>query len=230
MTPHSLLRPLLAFALALLVSFGGVPVARASLPLAAAQAAPTARAASEADQSLDASYRAFKEQWERNNLTIKEQVEASAREALQAFAAITRLSQDNLDQALNSLGEWATGASRGAEDAGDDPAARLQRNLELGQRSVRDLSRQFEAFQREVNRSTRTLPKELRDRFQADALAVERSIGRAAGALEALLADAKDSVKDASGEVRAGLADDLRSLDRALEEATKQVTRFFQVA
>lgn len=227
MTLHPLLRSILTFGLVLLVSLGGVSVARASMPLAAA---PAAQAGSEARQALEDSYRAFKQQWERNNLTIKEQIEASAREARQAFGDITRTSQDNPVQALRSLGDWATGVSRGAEEAGDDPAARLQRNLELGQRSVRDLSRQFDAFQSEVNRSTRTLPKELRDRFQGDALVVERSIGRAAASLEALLSDAKDSVKDASDDLRARVAEDLRTLDGALEEATKMVTAFFQVA
>jgi len=224
---HPLLRSILTFGLVLLVSLGGVSVARASMPLAVA---PAAQAGSEARQALEDSYRAFKQQWERNNLTIKEQIEASAREARQAFADITRTSQDNPVQALRSLGDWATGVSRGAEEAGDDPAAQLQRNLELGQRSVRDLSRQFDAFQSEVNRSTRTLPKELRDRFQGDALVVERSIGRAAASLEALLSDAKDSVKDASDDLRARVAEDLRTLDGALEEATKMVTAFFQVA
>jgi paraquat-inducible protein B len=227
MTLHPLLRSILTFGLVLLVSLGGVSVARASMPLAVA---PAAQAGSEARQALEDSYRAFKQQWERNNLTIKEQIEASAREARQAFGDITRTSQDNPVQALRSLGDWATGVSRGAEEAGDDPAARLQRNLELGQRSVRDLSRQFDAFQSEVNRSTRTLPKELRDRFQGDALVVERSIGRAAASLEALLSDAKDSVKDASDDLRARVAEDLRTLDGALEEATKMVTAFFQVA
>lgn len=227
MTLHPLLRSILTFGLVLLVSLGGVSVARASMPLAAA---PAAQAGSEARQALEDSYRAFKQQWERNNLIIKEQIEASAREARQAFGDITRTSQDNPVQALRSLGDWATGVSRGAEEAGDDPAARLQRNLELGQRSVRDLSRQFDAFQSEVNRSTRTLPKELRDRFQGDALVVERSIGRAAASLEALLSDAKDSVKDASDDLRARVAEDLRTLDGALEEATKMVTAFFQVA
>jgi paraquat-inducible protein B len=224
---HPLLRSILTFGLVLLVSLGGVSVARASMPLAVA---PAAQAGSEARQALEDSYRAFKQQWERNNLTIKEQIEASAREARQAFGDITRTSQDNPVQALRSLGDWATGVSRGSEKAGDDPAARLQRNLELGQRSVRDLSRQFDAFQSEVNRSTRTLPKELRDRFQGDALVVERSIGRAAASLEALLSDAKDSVKDASDDLRARVAEDLRTLDGALEEATKMVTAFFQVA
>ena len=224
---HPLLRSILTFGLVLLVSLGGVSVARASMPLAVA---PAAQAGSEARQALEDSYRAFKQQWERNNLTIKEQIEASAREARQAFGDITRTSQDNPVQALRSLGDWATGVSRGSEEAGDDPAARLQRNLELGQRSVRDLSRQFDAFQSEVNRSTRTLPKELRDRFQGDALVVERSIGRAAASLEALLSDAKDSVKDASDDLRARVAEDLRTLDGALEEATKMVTAFFQVA
>lgn len=227
MTLHPLLRSILTFGLVLLVSLGGVSVARASMPLAVA---PAAQAGSEARQALEDSYRAFKQQWERNNLTIKEQIEASAREARQAFGDITRTSQDNPVQALRSLGDWATGVSRGSEEAGDDPAARLQRNLELGQRSVRDLSRQFDAFQSEVNRSTRTLPKELRDRFQGDALVVERSIGRAAASLEALLSDAKDSVKDASDDLRARVAEDLRTLDGALEEATKMVTAFFQVA
>ena len=227
MTLHPLLRSILTFGLVLLVSLGGVCVARASMPLTAA---PAAQAGSEARQALEDSYRAFKQQWERNNLTIKEQIEASVREARQAFGDITRTSQDNPVQALRSLGDWATGVSRGAEEAGDDPAAQLQRNLELGQRSVRDLSRQFDAFQSEVNRSTRTLPKELRDRFQGDALVVERSIGRAAASLEALLSDAKDSVKDASDDLRARVAEDLRTLDGALEEATKMVTAFFQVA
>jgi len=227
MTLHPLLRSILTFGLVLLVSLGGVSVARASMPLAVA---PAAQAGSEARQALEDSYRAFKQQWERNNLTIKEQIEASAREARQAFADITRTSQDNPVQALRSLGDWATGVSRGSEESGDDPAARLQRNLELGQRSVRDLSRQFDAFQSEVNRSTRTLPKELRDRFQGDALVVERSIGRAAASLEALLSDAKDSVRDASDDLQARVAEDLRTLDGALEEATKMVTAFFQVA
>jgi len=220
-----LLNALFTLLLILVVSLGTAPAARAGQPLALAP-----HAAAETRQGLEDTYREFKQQWERNNLTIKEQIESSALEARQAFANVTEEAQGDLEQALLTLGDWATGARRGAEDAGEDLAAQVQRNLELGQRSVRDLARQFDAFQREVNRSTRTLPKEVRDRFQGDALEVERSIDRAARSLDALVNDAKDSLADASGGVKAKVQADLKDLDRALEDADRMISSFFAVA
>lgn len=225
MTLTPLLNALATLLLVLALSIGAAPAARAALPLAVAP-----QAAAETRQVLEDSYREFKQKWERNNLTIKEQIESSVLEARQAFASVSREAQGDLEQALLTLGDWATGARRGAEDAGEDLAARVQRNLELGQRSVRDLSRQFDAFQREVNRSTRTLPKEVRDRFQGDALEVERSIDRAARSLDALMDDARDSLADASGGVKAKVQDDLKELDRALEDANRMISSFFAVA
>jgi paraquat-inducible protein B len=227
MTLPALLNALFTLLLILVVSLGIPPAARAALPEALT---PSAEAAANARQGLEDTYRDFKQQWERNNLTIKEQIESSALEARQAFANVSEGTQGDLEQALMTLADWATGARRGAEDVGEDLAAQVQRNLELGQRSVRDLARQFDAFQREVNRSTRTLPKEVRDRFQGDALEVERSIDRAARSLDALVTDAKDSLADASGGMQAKLQDDLKDLNRALEDANRMVSSFFAVA
>ena len=220
------LRSLLSIALILLMSLAGAASASAQLPFAigipgAAVAAPP---------SLEETYGSFKQQWERNNLAIKEQVEAASMEARRALQEFTASSQNNFEQALLALGDWATGAGREGGDAAAGPVRELQQQLELGQSSLRDLSRQFKAFQSEVNRNTRTLPKEVRDRFQTEARAVERSIDAAVLSLDGLLSDAKASLESSSSALQAKLQEDLNAVAGALEESSRMVEAFFTAA
>jgi hypothetical protein len=220
------LRTFLSIALLLCMSLAGAATARAQLPFAVAMPGVAAVAA----PSLEETYGSFKQRWERNNLVIKEQVEAASREARQALQEFTLSSRSDFDQALLALGDWATGAGRegGAPSAG--PVGELQQKLELGQTSLRDLSRQFKAFQSEVNRNTRTLPKDVRDRFQAEARAVERSIDAAVLSLDGLLSDARTSVDNSSGALQARLQEDLKGVVGALEESSRMVEAFFTPA
>jgi hypothetical protein len=223
--PH-LLRSFLSITLSLLLSVAGAATAHAQLPFAVEMPG----ASGVASPSLEETYGSFKQQWERNNLVIKEQVEAASMEARRALQDFTLASGKNFDQALLALGDWATGAGREGGDLSAAAVAELQQQLELGQSSLRDLSRQFKAFQSEVNRNTRTLPKGVRDRFQSEAKAVERSIDTAVLSLDALLSDAKTSIDNSSDALRAKLQDDLKSVVGALEESSRMVEAFFTPA
>lgn len=220
------LRFSLSIALLLIMSLAGAATAGAQMPFAV----DPPGASVVAPESLEEAYGSFKQRWERNNLVIKEEVEAASMEARRALRDFTLSSRDNFDQALLALGDWATGAGREGGDPSAGPVGELQQKLELGQSSLRDLSRQFKAFQSEVNRNTRTLPKDVRDRFQAEARAVERSIDAAVLSLDGLLSDAKAATDNGSSALQAKLEDDLKSVVDALEESSRMVEAFFTPA
>jgi paraquat-inducible protein B len=210
----------------LLVSVGGAAIASAQLPFAI----DTPGVSVAAGQSLEDTYGTYKQKWERKYLIIKEQVEGAAMEARRAFGDFTLASQRDFDQSLLSLGDWANGVRVEADDASAGLAGELQQKLELGQLSLRDLSRQFDAFQSEVNRSTRSLPKEVRDRFQSDAKSVERSIDVAVLSLDALLSDAKESLENSSSDLKARIQEDLKTLISSLDDTSSKIEAFFTPA
>lgn len=197
-----------------------------------AVASPTSSAGAQSRQSLSAQaqYRDFRQQLERDNLALEQEIETAIAEAQQSFTDFDRAAQQNFDQAVRSLSDWATGVKRQVENASDEFDVKLQKELVDSQRALEDFSKQFDVYVSELKRSARNLPQDLREQLRRDSLAAERGIEQAAVSLDQLLTDAKRANKDNSAAMAAQLRQDLKAVDRAFEDTSQAVKLFFKAA